>query len=40
MKWIVAAGKGRAYSFAVYRVAYHPGFENNLPYAVAEVVSR
>lgn len=37
MKWIVAEGKGRVYSFAVYHVAYHPGFENDLPYVVADV---
>ena len=36
-KWIVAEGKGRVYSFAVYHVAYHPGFENDLPYVVADV---
>jgi len=37
MKWIVAEGKGRVYSFAVYHVAYHPGFESDLPYVVADV---
>jgi uncharacterized OB-fold protein len=37
MKWIVVEGKGRVYSFAVYHVAYHPGFENDLPYVVADV---
>lgn len=37
MKSIVAEGKGRVYSFAVYHVAYHPGFENDLPYVVADV---
>jgi uncharacterized OB-fold protein len=36
-KWIVAEGKGRVYSFTVYHVAYHPGFENDLPYVVADV---
>jgi len=36
-KWTVAEGKGRVYSFAVYHVAYHPGFENDLPYVVADV---
>jgi uncharacterized OB-fold protein len=34
---IVAEGKGRVYTFAVYHVAYHPGFENDLPYVVADV---
>jgi uncharacterized OB-fold protein len=37
MKWTVAEGKGRVYSFAVYHVAYHLGFENDLPYVVADV---
>ncbi len=37
IKWIVAEGKGRVYSFAVYHVAYHSGFENDLPYVVADV---
>lgn len=37
MKWIVAEGKGKVYSFAVYHVTYHPGFENDLPYVVADV---
>jgi len=36
-EWAVAKGKGRVYSFAVYHVAYHPGFENDLPYVVADV---
>lgn len=36
-KWIIAGGKGKVYTFAVYHVAYHPGFENDLPYVVAEV---
>jgi hypothetical protein len=36
-KWILAEGKGSVYSFAVYHVAYHPGFENDLPYVVADV---
>jgi hypothetical protein len=33
-QWIVARGKGRVYTFVVYHVAYHPGFENDLPYVV------
>ena len=37
MQWTAAKGKGRVYSFAVYHVAYHPGFENDLPYVVADV---
>jgi uncharacterized OB-fold protein len=36
-KWIVAGGKGKVYTFAVYHVAYHPGFEKDVPYVVADV---
>ncbi len=36
-EWIVSEGKGRVYTYAVYHVAYHPGFENELPYVVAIV---
>lgn len=36
-EWIVPKGKGRVYTFAVYHVAYHPGFEKELPYVVAIV---
>lgn len=34
-EWIVAKGKGRVYSYAVYHVAYLSGFKNELPYVVA-----
>jgi hypothetical protein len=36
-EWIVSRGKGKVYTFIVYHVAYHPGFENDLPYVVADV---
>ncbi len=36
-EWIVSEGKGRVYTYAVYHVAYHPGFEKELPYVVAIV---
>ncbi|MGB9628742.1 MAG: Zn-ribbon domain-containing OB-fold protein [Thermodesulfobacteriota bacterium] len=36
-EWIVSEGKGRVYTYAVYHVAYHSGFENELPYVVAIV---
>jgi uncharacterized OB-fold protein len=36
-RWVVSRGKGRVYTFVVYHVAYHPGFENDLPYVVADV---
>jgi uncharacterized OB-fold protein len=35
--WIVAGGKGKIFSFAVYHHAYHPAFKNDLPYVVAIV---
>ncbi len=37
MKWIVAGGMGKVYTFVIYHVAYHPGFENEVPYVVAVV---
>jgi len=37
IQWVVARGKGKVYSFVVYHVAYHPGFENEVPYVVADV---
>jgi hypothetical protein len=36
--WIRAAGKGRVYSFAVYHVAFHPAFKDDIPYVTAVVV--
>jgi uncharacterized OB-fold protein len=36
-EWMVAGGKGRIYTFVIYHVAYHPGFQNDLPYVVADV---
>jgi uncharacterized OB-fold protein len=36
-EWIVAGGKGKIYTFVVYHMAYHQGFENDLPYVVAIV---
>lgn len=35
--WIKAGGTGRVYTFAVYHVAYHPGFSDELPYTAAVV---
>ncbi|MBN2035012.1 MAG: Zn-ribbon domain-containing OB-fold protein [Deltaproteobacteria bacterium] len=35
--WVIASGKGKVYTFAVYHVAYHPGFKDDLPYVVALV---
>jgi len=36
-EWIVASGKGMIYSYVVYHVAFHPAFENDLPYVTAVV---
>jgi uncharacterized OB-fold protein len=36
-QWITSSGKGKIYTFVVYRVAYHPAFANDLPYVVAVV---
>ena len=36
-EWITASGKGRLYTYVVYHKAFHPGFENGLPYVVAVV---
>ena len=35
--WIVSGGKGKIYTFVVYRVAYHPTFAKDIPYIVAVV---
>jgi len=35
--WIESSGRGRVYTFAVYRVALHSAFEGDLPYVVADV---
>ena len=34
-EWITASGKGTLYTFATYHHAYHPAFENDLPYITA-----
>lgn len=34
---MVVGGKGKVYTFVVYHVAYHSGFEKDVPYVVAEV---
>ncbi|MGC9324173.1 MAG: Zn-ribbon domain-containing OB-fold protein [Desulfomonilia bacterium] len=36
-EWIVSAGTGKVYTYAVYHVAYHPGFLEDVPYVVAVV---
>ncbi len=36
-KWIESSGKGRIYSFAVYRRPFHNLFEDKVPYVVATI---
>jgi uncharacterized OB-fold protein len=36
-EWIVSRGRGTVYTFAVYHITYHPGFEQELPYVVATI---
>lgn len=36
-QWVASQGKGRVYTFAVYHVAYHSGFQEEVPYVVAIV---
>ena len=33
--WIASAGRGTVFTFVVYHQAFHPAFENDLPYVVA-----
>ncbi|MDT8271655.1 MAG: Zn-ribbon domain-containing OB-fold protein [Desulfomonilia bacterium] len=37
MTWITAAGTGKIYTYAIYHVAYYPGFLGEIPYVVAVV---
>ena len=34
---LISKGQGRVYTFAVYHIAFHPGFADELPYTVAVV---
>jgi uncharacterized OB-fold protein len=34
-EWTRLSGKGRVYSFIVYRQVYHPSYKDDIPYAVA-----
>ena len=36
-KWRQLSGRGKVFSFVVYHRAYHPGFVDELPYAVAVI---
>lgn len=37
MEWVRASGRGKVYTFTIYHTAPHPGFKEELPYAVAYV---
>jgi len=36
-EWVKLSGRGKIYSFVVYRVPYHPGYTNDIPYDVAVI---
>ena len=35
--WAQLSGRGKVFSFVVYHRVYHPGFANEVPYAVAVI---
>lgn len=35
--WIISTGRGLVYTFVVNHIAYHPAFQEDLPYVVAIV---
>jgi len=37
LKWATASGKGKIFVFNVHHVAFHPGFQESLPYVYALV---
>jgi uncharacterized OB-fold protein len=34
-EWVKLSGKGIIYSYVIYRIAYHPAYQNDIPYVVA-----
>ncbi len=36
-KWIESSGRGKIYTFAVYRVAFHPAWKDKTPYITAVI---
>lgn len=36
-EWVVASGKGKVYTFVVYRQVYHEAFRDDIPYITAIV---
>ncbi|HUT68099.1 MAG TPA: OB-fold domain-containing protein [Dehalococcoidales bacterium] len=35
--WVKLSGRGKIYSFVVYRVSYHPSYADDIPYAVVVI---
>ena len=35
--WKPVSGKGRVFSFVIYHRAYHPGFQDEIPYVVGVI---
>ncbi len=35
--WVKLSGRGKIYSFVVYRVPYHPSYADGIPYVVAVI---
>ncbi len=35
VEWVQLSGKGIIYSYVIYRIAYHPAYQNDIPYVVA-----
>ena len=40
IEWVMSAGAGKVYTYAVYHTAYHDGFREEVPYVVAVVELR
>ena len=36
-QWLLSQGRGRVYTFVVYRQAFHPSFADRLPYVAAVI---
>jgi uncharacterized OB-fold protein len=36
-EWVKLSGRGKIYSFVVYRVPYHPSYAEDIPYSVAVI---
>jgi len=36
-RWVKLSGRGKIYSFVVYRMSYHPSYANDIPYNVAVI---